>query len=164
MGWASPQQPRIRHRRRPDAVPRPGQEWGEGGMSPGRTRLGVTADHRPTASWIPWQRNEQHEREIPPGKENIFEGFLPHLWFHAHGFFADSRRTFWKGWDGRALSLPHSQSGRAARAGQAGGSWAAQFPASGKLTPDSSCSKKRSRGNSFYDSSSLTFQVSSGSE
>lgn len=60
-------------RRRPDAVPRPGEESGGGGVSLKETRLGVTADHRPMASWIPWQKNERYEREIPPGKKSILE-------------------------------------------------------------------------------------------
>ena len=44
-------------------------------MSPRKSDQGVTADRRPKASWIPWQRNEQHGKDIPPGKDNIFEGF-----------------------------------------------------------------------------------------
>lgn len=44
-------------------------------MSPKETRLGVTADHRPMASWIPWQRNERYEREILQEKKTFLRFF-----------------------------------------------------------------------------------------
>lgn len=69
MGWPLKKGPRL--------SPGLGRSQEEGGVSLRETRLGVTADHRPMASWIPWQRNEVHEGEIPPGKENILEVSFP---------------------------------------------------------------------------------------
>ena len=111
MDWASPRRPQTRDhwRRKTDLVPRPGEDAGGGGLSPRKPDWGSQLTTGQRLPGFPSRGMRDMKGKFLQKKTAFLRVFCPHLWFQTHGFFAESWRTFWKGWGGGGVSSPRSQ-------------------------------------------------------